>query len=463
MQIKLPNITRVNKKKGIVEDAYRIAGAMESFSNKFKFRTWRSRLDSATPLFMYYYDHADAVYRRDFLGEWLESEASRTSLEEICRAFPSKQARPVSTHDCYGNDLPDSVVRNQINIIKKHVLVPETLELIAQLPGASKASADLRNFATRTRKKLNRYVKLVKPIKNQKQFTDKKTLDWQWANKVFEKIYPFLKPLSEIIALKEELNYYKLLCSPYEIGYRKGRIPYCRPEFLDPEERTGTIINAYHPCYWQFELIKKGETMYKRAVKKTNVPNDIYWGKDARSNYVQGPNSQGKTVYLETAGLNIHLAMAGLYCFADSCSLSMPGRLFSCIDMGDTLATGHFETGGRVIDAMLKKVKKDSIVFLDEAGRGTEPEAERIIASGLSDGLLEYGITFFCVTHDKDAWEDHKDNAQVKLLRVADLNDKKREYKVWEGIASSGYAMLKAKQMGIDPASVKRRLAKRLG
>ncbi len=455
IKIKLPDLTRKQKRIGRVHEDLKIDMALYRFHGSFG-RHWPN--NHVKNLFLPYYNIEDAIYRRDFLSEIIENNEFKKSLNKVYRSLAHQELDHVRTHDWSGDPFPDKFIRQQISNIKKYISVADTLELMAEFPGNFEVVKDLRNFAKNTRKQIEEYNKFVEPIKKSKEFKDRTGLNIRWANKCVDEIKPFYRPLEEIMRIRGKIKYYKMLSAPYEMTYEGEKIPSCKPEFLDPELRKGKIINAYNPRHFSYGDI--GKYRSKIIVEKLNIPNDIEWGDNARNTFIQGPNSMGKTVYLNTLALNIHMAMAGLRCFADYCEMSPVGRIYPCFDMGDSLREGHFVTGAYKIQEMKENVTINDIVLLDEAGGGTEPEAERAISKGLSDALIKYGYTSFNVTHDREAWKDHINQEGVRFLRVADLDDKQRKFKVWEGIAERGYAMKIAEELGIDPKSVEKSLNK---
>ena len=467
MAIKLPNLTRVDKAIGCAHEDLKVSTAfweMDSFIKKrYRVKYWDSeeRKRIFQELFLLTYDVDNAVYRRDFLWDILDCTPFRRLFKKVYGKIPSYYLRYVETHGEFGEQRSLSAIKNDVYRIRRYLMMPETLEMMAEFSGTSQGVRDLAAFTKRARKSLEDYAKFVKPLK-EKPLIKGDIVDIEWANHCVDKISPYQHRIQDIAKIKTQMKYFIALAHPYESECDGERRVYCKPEFLDSGLRTGTIKNAYHPAYFKYpyKYDDKGNRVVERVL---NVPNDINWNDSQRATFIQGPNSMGKTVYLLTAALNIHLPMAGLLPFADSCVMSLVRKIHPCFDLGDTFGKeGHFVTGADKINDMLRTITIEDIVLLDEAGGGTEPEAERKISKGLSDAFIQYGITFFDVTHDSDAWKKHKKRKGVHMLRVADLNDEKRRYNVWPGIAKGGYAMQIAEEKGIDPKSVKERLEKQL-
>jgi hypothetical protein len=454
--MRLPNLTQSRKCTGKVHsDLYIFAPIIPS------------------EFFQETYTLEGAIYRRDFLSDLVEQPDQRAHMEVAYKSLPRRSFLEIDTRDNWGDPLPVWELQMQFGILTKYLNIPQTLEHLAELPGASEAAKDLQAFARRARRSLNDLVPLFEKLRS-KPFVkvtegyrvdlddaEPHELDVVWGEHAIDMLRPHAARLAEIASIRNGIEHYRDLCKPYEQTFNGVRIPSCKPVFLDPERREGTILRAYHPAYLKYERkrIKRREQF---LIKAMSVPNDIHWGDDARMTFLQGPNSMGKSVYLDVVGLNAHLPMAGLRCFAEYAELSPVGRIFPCLEMGANMEDGHFATGAKKVRYMLDRVKENDIVLLDEVAGGTEPDAERDIARGISEALMEFGITTFNSTHDRNVWRRHKRDAGVAFMRVADIDDKKRKYQVWPGIAKGGYGMKKARELGIDPTSAKERLARNL-
>jgi len=451
----LPDLTRAGKALGEVSRDF-------DFYHTLRFRNdVPKRLrDLFGDIFLGYYKIEDAQYRRDFLGEWVDNEKTRKELLKIRRLLPHEEIKDVRTTGAWGEELTDAFIRSQISLVRKFLSMPETLEVIAEFSGTSDASTDLKRFARRARSALEGYNQDIRLLKESPQFKDKQSLDVDWANSCVEKVEPFKYLLDEIRRVRSKLNYYMFMGLPYNGLFGGIKMPFCKPEFLDPDQNEGTIIKAYNPRYFKFDRPKEKGALAN--IIRLSVPNNIHWGEDARGTFVGGTNNMGKSVYLDTVALNIHLAMNGAYCFADSCSLSLPGRLFPCFDIKHTLGQGHFYAGASRVDNMLRHINRGDIVFFDEVASGTEPDAERKIAQGIINSFLHHELTFFYAGHESSLWKKNFKRPRVRVLKVADYDQPRKRGKVWEGMPSSEYGMMIAKKSGIDPESVMRRLSERL-
>jgi DNA mismatch repair protein MutS len=104
------------------------------------------------------------------------------------------------------------------------------------------------------------------------------------------------------------------------------------------------------------------------------VPNDLYL--DDNSQFlliITGPNMGGKSTYLRQAALISILAQMGSFVPAAQARLPIFDRIFTRIGASDNLARGRstFLVEMSEVAAILNTATPDSLVLLDEVGRGT--------------------------------------------------------------------------------------------
>ena len=103
------------------------------------------------------------------------------------------------------------------------------------------------------------------------------------------------------------------------------------------------------------------------------VANDIIMDKRNRFLLITGPNMGGKSTYLRTAALISILAQSGSYVPAESARLGLVDRIFTRVGASDDLKRGRSTFMMEMIEVahILRKATKNSLVLLDEIGRGT--------------------------------------------------------------------------------------------
>ena len=147
------------------------------------------------------------------------------------------------------------------------------------------------------------------------------------------------------------------LCSLAETAVRNG---YTCPEL----DMSGVIDirGGRHPVV---ELMQR-ETRF--------VPNDAYLNMSTdRLAVITGPNMAGKSTYLRQTALIVLMAQMGSYVPARSASIGVVDRVFTRIGASDDLSGGRstFMVEMTEVAEILKSATEDSLILLDEIGRGT--------------------------------------------------------------------------------------------
>ena len=104
------------------------------------------------------------------------------------------------------------------------------------------------------------------------------------------------------------------------------------------------------------------------------VPNDTYMGeKENRVAIITGPNMAGKSTYMRQVALIVLMAQIGSFVPAKSAHLGVVDRIFTRIGASDDLSAGQstFMVEMTEVSEILHAATSDSLLILDEIGRGT--------------------------------------------------------------------------------------------
>ncbi len=147
------------------------------------------------------------------------------------------------------------------------------------------------------------------------------------------------------------------------LAYLAANNTYCRPQFVDSGEIE--IREGRHPVVERPELTGSNDRF---------VPNDLYLNSTTDAILVlTGPNMGGKSTYLRQVALIVILAQMGSFVPARSARLSVVDRIFTRIGASDNLARGRstFMVEMTETAAILNTATPNSLILLDEVGRGT--------------------------------------------------------------------------------------------
>jgi len=122
------------------------------------------------------------------------------------------------------------------------------------------------------------------------------------------------------------------------------------------------IIDGRHPVVEQ--MIGNGQF----------IANDIYLdNNDQRLSIITGPNMAGKSTYMRQVALIVLMAQIGSFVPAKTATISIVDRIFTRVGASDDLASGQstFMVEMTEVSNILHNATKDSLLILDEIGRGT--------------------------------------------------------------------------------------------
>ena len=104
------------------------------------------------------------------------------------------------------------------------------------------------------------------------------------------------------------------------------------------------------------------------------VENDTYLDEDDnRLSIITGPNMAGKSTYMRQVALITLMAQVGSFVPAESANIGVVDKIFTRVGASDDLSMGQstFMVEMMEVATILKEATKNSLVILDEIGRGT--------------------------------------------------------------------------------------------
>ncbi|NMF59355.1 DNA mismatch repair protein MutS [Pseudanabaena yagii] len=242
-----------------------------------------------------------------------------------------------------------------------------------------------------------------------------------------------------------------VLCSLAEVAVTYN---YCRPEIRS--DRSIAIHNGRHPVVEQ--SLPAGFF----------VPNSTYLGHDEKSPdcpdliVLTGPNMSGKSIYLRQVGLIQLMAQVGSFVPAESATLGICDRIFTRVGAVDDLATGQstFMVEMNETANILNHAKENSLVLLDEIGRGTSTFDGMAIAWSVAEYIANKikarGI-FATHYHELNELASLLPNVANFQVTVKELEDEIIFlHQVQEGGADRSYGIEVGRLAGLPPSVISR-------
>jgi DNA mismatch repair protein MutS len=217
-------------------------------------------------------------------------------------------------------------------------------------------------------------------------------------------------------------------------------------------------------------MIEQGRHPVVERVIERFTPNDCVLGSTRRMLLVTGPNMGGKSTYMRQVALIVLLARVGSFVPATAARIGRIDRIFTRIGAADDLAGGRstFMMEMTEAAAILASSTSDSLVLMDEIGRGTSTYDGLALAWAIAHQLLTQNraLTLFA-THYFELTRLpalHPEAANVHLAAAeGPINGPQRGivflHEVRDGPASRSYGIQVAQRAGVPPAVI--RMARR--
>ena len=266
---------------------------------------------------------------------------------------------------------------------------------------------------------------------------------------IFAEVRDFIASrLSEVQETASAVAALDVLCSFADVSMKNR---YVKPDIVI--DGSIDIKGGRHPVV---ELMINDE-MY--------VPNDTYLDTgDRRMAIITGPNMSGKSTYMRQTALIVLMAQTGCFVPAEYARISIVDRIFTRVGASDDLTAGQstFMVEMSEVADILRHATKQSLVILDEVGRGTSTFDGISIATAVAEHIAnsrKIGCKTMFATHYHEliGLEGRVDGVKNYSVAVKKYGESiKFLRKIVEGGVDDSYGIEVAKLAGLPKSVVSR-------
>ena len=195
------------------------------------------------------------------------------------------------------------------------------------------------------------------------------------------------------------------------------------------------------------------------------VPNDTYLDKEGdRLAIITGPNMAGKSTYMRQVALITLMAQVGSFVPATEAQIGVVDKIFTRVGASDDLSMGQstFMVEMMEVATILKEATENSLVILDEIGRGTSTYDGLSIAWAVAEYIAnkeKCGAKTLFATHYHELIELADKQEGIKNYSIA-VKEKGEDIiflrKIVEGGTDESYGIHVARLAGVPKVVTKR-------
>ncbi len=260
---------------------------------------------------------------------------------------------------------------------------------------------------------------------------------------LIDQLQPFVPALTRLARAMASLD---ALCA---LAERSLTLNWCRPHFM--KEPGIEIVQGRHPVV---------ESRLAQTSGGSFIANDTRLGPRQRMQIITGPNMGGKSTYMRQVALVCLLAAMGSYVPAQACRLGPMDAIHTRIGAADDLANAQSTFMLEMTEAaqILHAASSQSLVLMDEIGRGTSTFDGLALASGIAAHLHDktQAFTLFA-THYFELTEfpaKHHAALNVHVSAAESGADIVFLHEIQPGPASRSYGIQVARLAGMPAAVV---------
>jgi DNA mismatch repair protein MutS len=256
-----------------------------------------------------------------------------------------------------------------------------------------------------------------------------------------------------LINLKNEIMYYLSAVNLIKKIKSTG-MPMCRPEFIYSEKKACTIEGVYNI---NLALTKLNEVPIE-DISSVIVKNNLEFNDSDNIFILTGPNSGGKTTFVQTIGLVQILSQIGLYVPADSAVLTTVDNVYTHFASTEKLDYNYGRLGeeSKRLFQIFTEATERSLIILNESLASTSPRECLYMSKDIVRGLKLLGAKALFATHLHELAEciDEINNSCIGSGRLCSLvaGCEKQGEKDTNSPFKRTYTITKAPPLGISYA-----------
>ena len=346
---------------------------------------------------------------------------------------------------------------------------------LADLEAKEREKTGIKNLKIKYNKVFGYYLEVTNSFKDlvPEYYTRKQTL----AN-AERYITPELKELEDIILGAED----KLFSMEYDlfseirdkIAVEVQRIQKTAKAVAQIDVFASLSLVAERNNYVRPKINEKGVLDIKNGrhpVVEQMIDNDMFIANDTyldnsknRISIITGPNMAGKSTYMRQTALIVLMAQIGSFVPASAAKIGIVDRIFTRVGASDDLASGQstFMVEMTEVANILRNATKDSLLILDEIGRGTSTFDGLSIAWAVVEHIANpkiLGAKTLFATHYHELTELEGKLSGVNNYCIA-VKEKGDDIvflrKIVQGGADKSYGIQVAKLAGVPDAVINR-------
>jgi len=276
---------------------------------------------------------------KQYLNQILDRETNKTKIPSLKISFNNVFGYYIEVRNTHKDKVPEEWIRKQTLVNAERYITQELKEYEEKIVNADEKIKDLE---------LKLFLKLIDKLQDG---------------------LSTLKMISEKVSIIDILN---------SFSKRAIKFKYSCPEII--KEKKIEIKEGRHP------VIEANLPHGERY-----IPNDILLDNDQQIIMITGPNMSGKSAILRQTALVTILAQIGSFIPAKNMKLSIVDRIFTRVGASDNISMGEstFMVEMNETASILNNLTKNSLILLDEIGRGTSTYDGISIAWAIAEFLHE--------------------------------------------------------------------------